>query len=142
MPTPYSDIFQKANVLFEDAELLHRLTDEEYTELLKLFLSKARSVYFKSCKKNLNNINDDFEEFNEDLDDQEQWVLAHCMRMIWLDRQIYREEKLRDKIGNRDYQIHSPGNLLDKLILLKKESKRELSDLLISYSFDGFNGFS
>ena len=141
MPTPYKEIFDKANVLFTDAELLHRLSDEELNELLKLFLSKAKSVYFKSCKKNLDDVDDVLEQFNVDIDEQEQWLIAQSMRIVWLDKQIYREEKLRDRIGSRDYQMHSPGNLLDKLILLKKETKRELNELLISYSFDEFEGF-
>ena len=141
MPTPYEDIFYKFNALVEDNELLSRLSDDEYTELLELFLSKARSVYFKSCKKDLNDVDNIIKEFNEDLSEQEQWIIATAMRYIWVERQLFKEEKLRDKIGTKYYSFHSPANLIEKLTELKKEAKRSLNEMLISYSFDSFTGF-
>lgn len=141
MPTPYSDIFTKVNVLFEDANLLADLTDEEYDQLLELFLSKTKSVYFKNCKKDLSDIDDTLKQFNQDLDDEEQWILAEGCKLVWLERQLYKEEKLRDKIGNRDYQIHSPANLIDKLTTLVKETKKNLKEYTVDYSFNEFKGF-
>ena len=139
--TPFSDIFYKYNVLVEDNELLSRLTDEEYTELLELFLSKAKSVYFKSCKKDLSDVNTTTKVFNKDIDEQEQWIIAESMKLVWYEKQIYKEEKLRDRLTTKDYENSSPGNLLDKLTKLKLETKKSLDDMIISYSFDGFEGF-
>ncbi len=142
MSTPYSDIFTKANILFQDANLLANLTDDEYTELLELFLSKAKSIYFKKCKKDLTDVDDILKEFNETLDDQEQWIIAECIKYIWYERQLFKEEKIRDKMGTKDYDRKSPGNLLDKLTILKKEAKKDLDAILVSYSFDDFEGFN
>lgn len=142
MSTPYSDIFYKYGVLVDDSELLSRLTDEEYTELLELFLSKAKSVYFKSCKKNLMDVDNTLKQFNEDIDEQEQWIICEAMKYIWYERQIYKEEKLRDRLTTKDYENSSPGNLLDKLTKLKLETKKSLDNMIISYSFDSFEGFN
>jgi hypothetical protein len=51
MSTSFSDIFTKYNTLVEDSALLRVLTDEEYTELLEIFLSKAKSIHLKTVKK-------------------------------------------------------------------------------------------
>ena len=142
MPTLFSDIFYKYGVLVDDSELLSKLDDEEYTELLELFLSKAKSIYFKSCKKNLMDVDNVLKQFNEDIDEQEQWIICEAMKYIWCERQIYKEEKLRDRLTTKDYENSSPGNLLDKLIKLKLSTKKLLDEMIISYSFDNFEGFN
>jgi hypothetical protein len=142
MSTPYSDIYTKANVLFEDSELLSRLTDFELDELLEIFLSKSKSIYFKSCKKDLDDVNDSTKVFNQDLNQEEQWILAMGIRLVWLERKVYKEEKLRDKITTKDYNAsHSTANLLDKLILLRDKAEKDLKQKVIDYTFNSFEGF-
>lgn len=142
MATPFADIYTKINILFEDDQLLSILTDEEYSELLELFLNKSKSVYFKRCKKNLSDIDDEAKQFNETLDDQEQWILAEGCKLVWVERQVNREEKMRDRITPKEYDRKSPANLLDKLILLKNNTKKSLNEMIIDYSFDEFKGFN
>jgi hypothetical protein len=142
VPTPFSNIFTKSNVLFEDSKLLEVLTDDEYTELLELFLSKAKSIYFKTCKKDLTKVDDTLKQFNETLSDEEQWILAEGIKLVWLEKQLFKEEKLREKLSSKDYTVHSPGNLLDKLIILRNETKNNLKTMVNDYSFNGFEGFN
>lgn len=142
MSTPYYDIYKKANSLFEDSDLLNILTDEEYTELLEIFQSRAKT-YFKPCKVDLNDVNDDLKQFNQTLSNEEQWIIAEAIKLVWIERQLYKEEKLRDKITTKDYNaFHSPANLIDKLILLKNDALKSLRDRIISYSFNEFDGFN
>ena len=142
MATPFADIYTKINILFEDDQLLSILTDEEYSELLELFLNKSKNVYFKRCKKNLSDIDDEAKQFNETLDDQEQWILAEGCKLVWVERQVNREEKMRDRITPKEYDRKSPANLLDKLLLLKNNTKKSLNEMIIDYSFDEFKGFN
>lgn len=142
MSTPFSDIYTKANVLFEDAQLLASLDDDEYDELLELFLSNTTSIQFKSCKKDLSDIDNDLKQFNPDLDSEEQWIIAYGIRLVWLERKLYKEENLRNRIGNRDYQTFSPANLIDKLILLIDKTKKDLKNKINLYSFNDFEGFN
>jgi hypothetical protein len=142
LATPYSDIYTKFNILVEDPDLLALLTDEEYESLLEIFLSKAKSVYFKICAVDLTDVNSTTKQFNQTIDDQSQWIIAEAMRYIWLERQIYKENKLRDKLSTKDYSRHSNGNLLDKLIVLKNDTRKNLEAMIVSYSFDSFTGFN
>lgn len=213
LSTPYINIFNKYNAEVTDSNLFSSLTDEELTELLDIFLSKSKSIYFKNCTKDLTDVEtydyytktftadgasntfviDDYPtdpnvdailmvcsvngtniitytfdentltftitpkpalndvvecgfdfsgQFNQTLDEQEEWILAKGMQMLWCDRQIYREEKLRDKIGTKDYAVHSPANLISKLIDLRNMTKRDLKEMTVSYSFDSFIGFN
>jgi len=141
MSTPYTEIFKKANILFEDAPLLSRLTDDEYTEFLELFLSKTKSVYFKKCKKDLADVDNTLKQFNQNLSDEEQWICAQGVMLVWLERQLYKEEKLRDKMGTKDYSFFSPANMIQKLINLVNDARTQLRDMEIDYTFNSFTGF-
>jgi GTPase involved in cell partitioning and DNA repair len=143
MPTLYSSIFTKANILFEDAQLLANLTDEELTELLEIFLDKSKSIYFKNCKKDLTDVDNTLKQFNEDLTSEEEWILATGIRLVWLERKLYKEESLRDKLTTKDYNSsHSTANLIEKLTMLKNETEKNLKNLVVDYSFNEFEGFN
>jgi len=143
MPTLFSSIYTKANVLFSDTPLLSTLMDDEYDELLELFLSKSKSIYFKSCKVDLTDVDDTLKQFNEILDDEEQWILALGIRLTWLERKLYKEENLRDRMTTKDYNAsHSPANLIDKLILLRDKTEKDLKQKIVDYSFNEFSGFN
>ena len=83
-------------------------------------------------------------DFVETLDDEEQWILAHGMVVIWTSSQIRDYDKLREKMTNKDFNnLYSPANLLSKLSEMRKMSLLEIRFLTISYSkesivFDGF----
>lgn len=141
MSTPFSDIYIKANILFDDASLLSDLTDDEYSELLELFLSNSTSIQFKSCKKDLSDIDNIKKQFNETLSNEEQWIIAYGIRFLWFERKIFKEENLRNRMTTKDYQIHSPANLIDKLTILRDKAEKDLKNKIIDYSFNGFDGF-
>ena len=140
--TPFSDIYTKVSILFDDANLLSNLTDDEYEDLLELFLSKSKSIYFKSCKKDLSDVDDVLKEFNEDLSLEEQWILATGIRLIWLERKLYKEENLRNRITTKDYNSFSGGNLIDKLTTLRDKTEKDLKQKVVDYSFNLFEGFN
>ncbi|HBN04395.1 MAG TPA: hypothetical protein DD434_01210, partial [Bacteroidales bacterium] len=84
MATPFQDIYDKFLNYIEDVELA-KLYDEELEYLLENYLSRAVSLDFKQCKKNLNNVDKDLKQFNEDLTSEEQWIIATGMVMSWLE---------------------------------------------------------
>jgi hypothetical protein len=79
--------------------------------------------------------------FGEDLTNQEIYILAYGMLVSWFSKFIYNHQNLKNKISTKDYTIFSPANLLDKLLQVKKDAEKTLRNLVISYSFDGFEGF-
>ena len=54
----------------------------------------------------------------------------------------FREEKLRNRMTNRDYDESSPANLLDKLTKLRDSAEKNLQKMTVGYSFNGFTGFN
>ena len=81
-------------------------------------------------------------QMNENLDDEEMWILAWGMISSWNSDKVYNESKLKVKLTTLDYKTFSPANLLDKLIELRRRSLIEIRDLTVSYSFNDFTGFN
>lgn len=81
-------------------------------------------------------------QFNQDLDSEEMWILAHGMVITWNSGKVYAEKKLKNALSNSDYSVYSPANLLDKLIAVREQSLKEIRKLVVSYSFNGFTGFN
>ena len=123
MATPFQDIYDKFLNYIEDVELA-KLYDEELEYLLENYLSRAVSLDFKQCKKNLNNVDKDLKQFNEDLTSEEQWIIATGMVMSWLEPKIKREDLLRASITDRDYKESNHANQLDKLMDLEESTRK------------------
>lgn len=80
--------------------------------------------------------------FTEDLSDQELWVIAYSMLVIWYSSKLYNLEKLKNRLSSKDFNNFSPANLLQKLSDLHTKSRREIKRLTIDYSYDNFTGFN
>ncbi len=139
MATPFQDIYDKFLNYIEDVELA-KLYDEELEYLLENYLSRAVSLDFKQCKKNLNNIDKDLKQFNEDLTSEEQWIIATGMVISWLEPKIKREDLLRASITDRDYKESNHANQLDKLMDLEESTRKKLKQYIISYTHNNFDG--
>ena len=81
-------------------------------------------------------------QFNEILDDEEQWVLALGIRLVWFERKLYKEENLRNRITTKDYNSFSGGNLIDKLTTLRDKTEKDLKQKVVDYTFNSFSGFN
>ena len=82
-------------------------------------------------------------QFDEDLNDEECWILAHGMLITWISGSIMTDSILSDMIVTINFSTpHSPANLLDKLVMLRKQTLKEIRQLTVSYSFNEFSGFN
>ena len=82
-------------------------------------------------------------EFSQDLTDEELWILAWGMISVWNSSKLFSAEKMKERLSSKDWNSpHSPANLLDKLLLLRKQSLKEIKTLTVSYTFNGFSGFN
>lgn len=83
-------------------------------------------------------------DFVEELSEEEQWILAHGMVIVWTSNQVRDYDKLKERMTSRDFHsLHSPANLLDKLITLREHSLMEVQRMRVNYSFNSieFDGF-
>ena len=140
MATPFQDVYDKFLNLIEDYELA-LFTDVELDFLLSNYLSRAISLDFKQCTKDLSDYDKDLKQFNINLTDEEQWIIANGMVLSWLEPKIKRERLLRDAISDRDYKDSSHANQLKELMNLDSATRDKLKEYIISYTHNDFDGF-
>lgn len=121
---------------------LSKITDYELAELissdLELYLNKylkGAIVDFKYCNIDLSDRNDAVKSFNVDLTETEQEILSKFMLLHWISPNILRLENIRQSVGNRDFQLYSGANFLDKMVNLKKDLKTEAESEMIFYYY-------
>lgn len=140
MATPFQDVYDKFLSLIEDYELA-LFNDIELNFLLSNYLSRAVSLDFKQCTKDLNDYDKNLKQFNVDLTYEEQWIIANGMVLSWLEPKIKRERLLRDAISDRDYKESSHANQLKELLNLESVTRNKLRSYIISYTHNDFDGF-
>ena len=140
MATPFQGIYDKFLSLIDDYELA-LFADDELDYLLVNYLSRAVSLDFKQCTKDLADYDKDLKQFNVDLTDEEQWIIANGMVLSWLEPKIKRERLLRDAISDRDYKESSHANQLKELMNLESTTRAKLHSYIVSYTHNDFDGF-
>ncbi|TVY09966.1 hypothetical protein [Paenibacillus cremeus] len=133
MATTYDIIFDRFLSKITDYELAE-LIDADLESNLNKFLRGAISD-FKYCPKDLSNRDDSAMTFNIDLNDSEQEILAKFMLVHWINPNILRLENIRQNLGNKDFQIYSGANFLDKLTTLKKQLISEAVEDMVYYYY-------
>lgn len=140
MTTPFQDVYDKFLSLIDDYELA-LFNDEDLDFLLINYLSRAVSLDFKQCTKDLNDYDKELKQFNVDLTGEEQWIIANGMVLSWLEPKIKRERLLRDAISDRDYKESSHANQLKELMNLESATRLKLHSYIVSYTHNDFDGF-
>lgn len=140
MTTPFKSIYDKFLSLIEDNDLA-LFDDEDLSRILAGYLSRAISLDFKQCVKDLSDYDEGSEKFNIVLTGEEQWIIATGMTISWLEPKIKRERLLRDAISDRDYRESSHANQLKELLNLEKSTRGKLHEYIISYTHNDFDGF-
>lgn len=134
MSTTYNSIFDRFLSKIHDYELADLDDNILETELIK-FLNSA-VANFKYCTKDLSDRDDDIGEFNVDLTEMEQEILAKLMVIQWINPKLYREENIRNILSPKDYSAFSPANLLDKLTKLKSDMIAEINNDFTYYYYN------
>ncbi|HDR8454025.1 TPA: hypothetical protein QC364_000824 [Bacillus cereus] len=140
MATPFELIYKKFLGQIDDYELA--IPDEsELNEILFAFLDEARSLYFPQCKKNLDAITESngVGEFADDLNSQEQFILALCMKKAWLSPKLHSADLMRKEIGDRDYKAVQGTNYLKELSKLDDKIEDEIRRYSVEYTYKGFS---
>ena len=141
MATSFDDINNKFITLIKEKELINDLTESELDELLDGYINFSSALYFKECKKDLTDIDSVSRQFNQDLDDEEQWIVAYGMTLNWISNKVLDETKLRGRFISKDYQSFSPANLIKVLDDIKTNLKAEMLSFKNSYNYNNFTGY-
>lgn len=130
MGTPIQDVFDKFMIQIDD-DTKYYMEATLLDELLRLYLSKAISK-FRDCQKELK-IVDGY--FTEELDDDEQFILAQFMVLQWLSPKILCNDNLTIQFSDVDYNQKNPASLLTSLKDMKREIEKSLQRDLVEYSY-------
>lgn len=140
MATPFEPIYKKFLSLIDDYEL-GLVSELELNEILFGYLDLARSLYFPQCKKNLESISESegIGSFTEDLDSQEQYILALGMKKAWLSPKLNSGDLMRKAVGDRDYKAVQGTNYLKELSKLDVTIEEEIRRYAVAYTYKDFN---
>ena len=139
MATHVDEIFSRFLSQIEDESLLE-IDEEILEELMYDYLCKS-IVDFNVCTKDLR-IDPYTNEIISDLDEDEAQILAFGMVMHYLTPKILREENLQQMVTSSDFSKLSNANMLDKLLKLRVQIRKDYQMYLHKYELKRFEGFN
>jgi hypothetical protein len=139
MATHVDEIFSRFLSQIEDESLLE-IDEEILEELMYDYLCKS-IVDFNVCTKDLR-INPQTNEIVSDLGEDEAQILAFGMVIHYLTPKILREENLQQMVTSSDFSKLSNANMLDKLLKLRTQIRKDYQMYLHKYELKQFEGFN
>ena len=139
MATPVEKIFSRFLSQIEDESWLE-IDDDILEELMYDYLTKS-IVEFNVCKKDLT-LSLETNEIVSDLDENEILILAFGMVIHYLTPKILREENLQQMVTSSDFSKLSNANMLDKLLKLRVQIRKDYQMYLHKYELKEFEGFN
>ena len=134
MATPYEKIYANLLPKFKDYEI-PLMTEEEVKLLLNDFIAPAVSK-FHVCEKDLTDVDEENECFNEDLSGTEIEILSNFALLEYLDSNYIRTPTiLKATLSSSDFNAFSNANLLNKLLEMKNVYRKENETLLSRYAW-------
>lgn len=150
--TPVSNIYARISVLIEDSRYC-KISDEEIEFIFEKYIETA-IVLFKELNKKYKPrvVEDEFgEKFikktinsdDEDLDLEEEVVLAHGMIISWHNSVVLRDRFLKQNLNTSDFQQLSNATMLANNETLHERIQKDFIKMRIRYrnrdwSGDGF----
>lgn len=131
--TSYDAIYQRFLNKITSFRILE-LSDSDVQEMMSMWLTSAISK-FRKCKSDLSKRDDEILEFEEDLLDEEQEILALLMVNEWLEPQINSELYINQFYGGKEEKFYSQQQHLDKLMDLKQSNHLRAQKLMRDYAY-------
>ena len=139
MATPVEKIFSRFLSQIEDESWLE-IDEDVLEELMYDYLYKS-IVEFNVCKKDLT-IDLETNEIVSDLGEDEVLILAFGMVIHYLTPKILREENLQQMVTSSDFSKLSNANMLDKLLKLRVQIRKDYQMYLHKYELKEFEGLT
>lgn len=140
MATSFSDIYNIFISIFTDSQISGLDPADQkflFDNWLKISISSdAKEV--AGQKPNTLDIDFTAETINEDLDYEEQVVIAKGMAVRWITYITNNREALSNRFKDRDYQTFDPSALISQLRQLKDSLHEDLKESRERYDFDNW----
>lgn len=122
-------------------KFLSKLTDFSYLNLEQEVLEsdlKTRLIIALSDFTTLDESKKEYDDYSncfiEDLNVEEQEILARLMVVNYLDKFIFSEDLLKSSLNSKDYKQYSPTNLVKELRQLKSQFQSGVYTKMNAYS--------
>lgn len=133
MPTSFSSIYDRAVFKFTDYTFLTTAADIK-KDVLWRYLQSAIVDFTPIYQENGLVYDVEKQEFNADLPDEVQEILALGIAYYWLSGQALTRSLLKNILHNKDYTSYSPANLLKEIQSLKDDLGNEYRGKINTYS--------
>lgn len=137
--TEFSSLYERFLLRIET----YSFYDKEISQrelLLRSYLDQACFRFEPYCKDiDLFDIDEDNECFNTKLPTQVIYILVENMVVVWLKTQKDSEENTKNMLGEKDYSVFSPANLLTSLRKAYSEADKEIIGIMNDYSLNGLD---
>lgn len=134
MPTPFSDIYERAIFRFADHEFL-RQGVQVAEDVLEKYLVSAKTDFAPTALVDLSDCDMDAKQFNIELDDDVIEILATGIAYYWLSFKAMNSELLKNVMNSKDYYYYSPANLLKEVQTLRNTIRDEFYSKIRRYSY-------
>ena len=133
MPTSFSSIYDRAVFKFTDYTFLTTAADIK-KDVLWRYLQSAIVDFTPIYQENGLTYDVEKQEFDADLPDEVQEILALGIAYYWLSGQVLTRSLLKNILHNKDYTSYSPANLLKEVQSLKDGLGNEYRGKINTYS--------
>ena len=133
MPTSFSSIYDRAVFKFTDYTFLTTAADIK-KDVLWRYLQSAIVDFTPIYQENGLTYDVEKQEFDTDLPDEVQEILALGIAYYWLSGQVLTRSLLKNILHNKDYTSYSPANLLKEAQSLKDGLGNEYRGKINTYS--------
>lgn len=133
MATPLTEVYGFFLAKVTDYKFLKLNETGDLESVLFTYLRSA-IVRFTSANKDLT-VDEASQSFVSDLNMTEKEILATLMTLAYVSNKATDVKNTDQILSDKEYKIYSTANHLSQLISLKKELSLEVSNLMISYSY-------
>ena len=134
MATKFTEIYNRAMFRFADYEFL-LIDANKRDEILRNFLMSAQADFVHSCAVDLTDYDLEKGQYNVELGDEEQEILALGVAYYWLSNRVINSEHLHNIMARKDYNTYSPANLLREMSSIRETLRKEFRGKINEYSF-------
>lgn len=131
--TKFLDIYNRAMFRFSDYSFLD-IPEDKRDDIMQVYLMSTIADLKNSCSVDLE-YNTKNKEFNNDLDDDIQEIMALGVAFYWLSSKTLNSDLLRNIMYRGDFKAYSPANLLKEMSSLRDILKKEFRGKINEYSY-------
>lgn len=131
--TPYSQIYEQFAQKISDIKLLS-LSDEDIASMMYCWMRSA-CVKFLNSENDLTDRDDTLQQFNYDLPELDQEIIANFMVVEWLEPQLNSTLLTSQFYGSKEEKFYAQANQLEKLMSLSEKNQIKTKKLIRDYGY-------